>query len=86
MIIGLFKEAVSWFISLAEVGIAIAAMLLIGLVVGRTGFWMLSHCLSKLGGPPSELEPAEDEREDMAGNKVVSICPDEDSPRSKLGA
>jgi hypothetical protein len=86
VIIGLIKEVVSWFVSLTEVGVAIAAMLLIGLIVGMTAFWMLGHCLSKLGGPPAELDPYEDEPEETAGAKVVSICPDEDSPPSKLGA
>jgi hypothetical protein len=63
MIIGLFKEAVSWFVSLTEVGLVIAAMLLIGLGVGMTGFWMLGRFLSKLGGPPAELDPHEDDEE-----------------------
>jgi hypothetical protein len=61
MIIGLLKEAVSWFVSLTEVGLVIAAMLVIGLVVGMTGFWILGRCLSKLGGPPAELDPYADE-------------------------
>jgi hypothetical protein len=81
MIIGLFKEVVGWFVSLTEVGV-----LLIGLVVGMTGFWILGHFLNKLGGPPAELDPYEVEPEEIAGAKVVSIRPDEDSPPSKLGA
>jgi hypothetical protein len=86
VIIGFIKEVVSWFVSLTEVSVAIAAMLLIGLIVGMTGFWMLSHFLSKLGGPAAELDPYEDEPEETAGAKVVvSICPDEDSPSSKPG-
>jgi hypothetical protein len=86
MIIGLFKEVVGWFVSLTEVGVVIAAVLLIGLVVGMTGFWILGHFLNKLGGPPAELDPYEVEPEEIAGAKVVSIRPDEDSPPSKLGA
>ena len=86
MIIGLIKEVVSWFVSLTEVGVAIAAMLLIGLIVGMTGFWMLGNCLRKMGGSPAELDPYEDDPEETACAKVVSICPDEDSPPSKLGA
>jgi hypothetical protein len=85
MIVGLFKEAVSWLVSLTEAGVAIVAMLLIGLLAGMTGFWILSYCLGKLGGPP-ELDLYEDEPEEMTGAKVVSIRPDEDSPPSKLGA
>jgi hypothetical protein len=71
MIIGLLKEAVSWFVSLTEVGLVIAAMLLIGLIVGMTGFRMLGRCLRKLGGPPdeldqcAELDPYEVEPEEM---------------------
>ncbi len=86
MIIGLFKDAVGWLVSLTEAGLAIAAMLLIALLVAMTGFWLLGHFLSKLGGAPAELDPYDDEAEDMTGAKVVSIRPDEDSPPSKLGA
>jgi len=85
MIIGLFKDAIGWFVNLAEVGIVIAAVLLIGLLVGRTGFWILSRFLRKLGGPPA-LDPYELEPEELAGVKVVSIRPDEDAPPSKLEA
>jgi hypothetical protein len=81
MIIGLFQGAVSWFVGLTEAAVVIAAMLLIGLVVGMTGFWMLSLCLSKLGG--AELD-SYDDPEETAGAKVVSICPDEDSHPSEL--
>jgi len=86
MIIGLFKEAASWLVSLTEVGAVIAAILLIGLVVGTTGFWMLGRFLSKLAGPPIELDPYEDEPEETEGAKVVSIRPEEDSPPSELRA
>jgi|HubBroStandDraft_1064217.scaffolds.fasta_scaffold339500_2 hypothetical protein len=74
MIMGLFKEVVSWLVSLTEVGLAIAAMLLIGLGVGMAVFWMLGRFLSKLGGPPdelgqyAELGPYEDELEEMAAH------------------
>ena len=80
MIIALFKEATSWLVSLTEVGVVIAVMLLVGLTVGMTSFWMLGLCLSKLAGPPAELDPYEGEPEEMAGAKVVSIRPDEHSP------
>jgi hypothetical protein len=86
MIIGLLKETIGWLVSLTEVGVVIAAVLLIGLAVGMTGFWILGHFVNKLGGPPAELDPYEAEPEEIAGAKVVSICPDEDSPPSKLGA
>jgi hypothetical protein len=85
MIISLFQGAVSWFVGLTEAAVVIAVMLLIGLVVGMTAFWLLGRGLSKLAGPPAELDPYEDEPEEMAGAGVVSICPDEDSPPSKLG-
>ena len=86
MIIDLFQEAVSWFVGLTVAAVAIAAMLFIGLVVGMTGFWMLGYCLSKLAGPPTELDPYEDESEEMAGTNAVSIRSDEDSPSPKLEA
>jgi hypothetical protein len=82
MIVGLFKEAVGWLVSLTEVGAVIAALLLMGLAIGATGFWVLSQCVSKLS-PPAELDPYEIDPEEIAGAKVVSIRPDEESPRSK---
>jgi hypothetical protein len=75
MIIGLFKEALGWILSLTEVGVVIAVMLLIALVVGMTGFWILSRFMSKLAGPPTELDPHDDETDEMA-----------DSPPPKLQA
>ena len=80
MIWGLFKDAVSWFVSLTEAGVAIAAILLIALVVGMTAFWVLSRSVRKLAGPVTELDPYEEE----PGAQVVTIRPDEDSPPSKL--
>jgi len=65
MIIDLLKDLVSWFVSLGEVGAVIAAVLLIGLVVGMTGFWVLGYFLRKLAGPPSELESYQDEPEEI---------------------
>ena len=63
MFISLFQGAVSWFVGLTEAAVVIAVMLFIGLVVGMTGFWMLSHFASKLDpkdsyeGDPEEGEP-----------------------------
>ena len=65
MIIDLLKEVVSWFVSLGEVGAVIAAVLLIGLVVGMTGFWVLGYFIKKLAGPSSELESYQDEPEEI---------------------
>jgi hypothetical protein len=86
MIIGLFRDAVGWLVGLTEATVVIAAILFIGLVVGTAGFWILGHFLRNLAGPPPELDPYEDEPEEMAGAEVSSIYPDEDSPSSKLGA
>lgn len=66
MIIGLLKEVVSWFVSLSEVGAVIAAVLLIGLVVGMTGFWALGYLLGRLAGPPTELESYQGKPEEIA--------------------
>jgi hypothetical protein len=82
MIVGLFKEAVGWLVSLTEAGAVIAALLLAGLAVGATGFWLLGRCVSKLS-PPAELDPYEYDPEEMGGVKVVVIRPDDDSPRSE---
>jgi len=61
MIVGLFKEGFSWVVSLTEVGVVIALILLAGLVVGMGVFWMLGRFLRKLAGPPTELDRYEDE-------------------------
>lgn len=82
MIIGLLKDAFRWFVSLTEVGLVIAAVLLIGLAVGMAGFWLLSQGLSKLAGPP-ELDPYEDEPEETVDAKVVATRPNDDLPPSQ---
>jgi hypothetical protein len=66
MIIGLFKEALGWFLSLTEVGVVIAVILAIAVVVGMTGFWILSRFMRKLAGPPSELDPDDDRPDEIA--------------------
>ncbi len=73
MIIGLFKDAIGWFVSLTEVGVVIAVILVIAVVVGMTGFWILSRFMSKLAGPAAEIDPPEGETDEIA-----------DSPPSKL--
>lgn len=67
MIISLFQKAVSWLAGLAEAAVVIAVVLLIGLVVGMTGFWILSHFASKLAGPTAELDSYEDQPEEIEG-------------------
>jgi len=84
MFLSLFKDAISWLIGLAEAAGVIAAVLFIGLIVGMTGFWMLSHFLKKLAGPTAELDSYEDTGEELDYAEVVPICPDEDSPPSQL--
>jgi hypothetical protein len=66
MIIGLFKEAIGWLLSLTEAGVAIAVILAIAVVVGMTGFWILSRFMRKLAGPPAELDPDEDQPDEIA--------------------
>jgi hypothetical protein len=77
----LFQGVVDWFVGLTEAAAVIAAVLFIGLVVGVSGFWMLSHGLGKLAGPSAELDPYEDEPDERDGTDVVSICPDDNPPR-----
>ena len=59
MIIGIFRDAIGWFVNLTEVGVVIAVILLVAVVVGMTGFWILSRFMRKLAGPPTELETCE---------------------------
>lgn len=72
MIIGLFKDLVHWLLSLTEVGAVIAAVLLVGLIVGMAGFWVLGFFVSKLAGPPTELDSYPDEPEEIAEDEAES--------------
>jgi hypothetical protein len=63
MLSGLLKDALGWFVSVAEAGLAITLVLLIGLFLGMTGFWILGQLLGKLGGRPA-ADPLEEEPED----------------------
>jgi hypothetical protein len=67
MFVSLLKDAVGCLASVAEVGLVIAAVLLIGLLLGMSGFWILGRLLGKLGGPPPPLDPLEDEPEGSHG-------------------
>jgi hypothetical protein len=66
MVIDLLKEALGWFVSVAEAGLAITLVLAIGLFLGMTGFWMLGKLLGKLGGSPA-ADPFEDDPEETPG-------------------
>jgi hypothetical protein len=63
MIVGLFKELLGWFINLAEVGLAIAAVLLVGLVIGMAGFRILSRIMRLVSGPPP-VDPSDEDEPD----------------------
>lgn len=79
--VGLFQELGAWLVSLGEVGVVIAAVLLIGLAVGMAGFRILSRIMSVLGGgTPAVLDPYD---ADEAEGLVISIIPDQDSGDSK---
>jgi hypothetical protein len=80
MLLGLFKDATSWFVGLAEAAGALAAVLLVGLVVGMGGFWSLSYLAKKLAGPTADLDVSDDPSLEMDDAEVVSTSPDEDSP------
>jgi len=63
MFIGLLKDALSWFVSVAEAGLVITLVLLIGVFFGMTGFWILGRLLGKLGGRPAADPFEEDPKE-----------------------
>jgi len=64
MFIGLLKDALGSFVSVAEAGLAITLVLLIGLFLGMTGFWILGKLVGKLGGPP-DADPFEEDPEEL---------------------
>jgi hypothetical protein len=63
MIVGLFWELVGWLINLAEVILALAAVLLVGLGIGVAGFRILSRIMRVFSGPPPVLDDPYDEDE-----------------------
>jgi hypothetical protein len=84
MIGALFRDALDWFVGLIEFVSVVAAILIVGLVFGMTGFWILGRSLRKLAGPPVESDPGEYELDEGMAGQVVSIRRDEDSPPSEL--
>ena len=66
-------------------GVAVVtAILLVGLIVGMTGFWILGRSLRKLEGPSVELDAREYELDEDVAGQVGSLRRDEDSPPSNL--
>jgi hypothetical protein len=84
MIVAIFRGALHWFVGLIEVVAVVTAILLVGLIVGMTGFWILGRSLSKLEGPSVELDPREYELDEDVAGQVGSLRRDEDSPPSNL--
>ncbi len=79
MIADLFRGFLQWWIGLIESVSAVAAILLIGLVVGITCFWVLSRSVRKLAGPAADLDPDEDELNENAV-EVAPVQQEENSP------
>jgi hypothetical protein len=82
MIVAIFRGALHWFVGLIEVVAVVTTILLVGLVVGLTGFWILGRSLSKLEGPSAELDPQEYEMDEDVGGRAISFR--RDSPPSDL--
>ena len=80
MMAGMFRDALSWVAGLIEAVGVVAAILLVGLVVGMTGFWILVHSLSKLAGQPAESDPQEHEQDFDVEEQMAAAQRDEDSP------
>jgi hypothetical protein len=54
-------DAIHFFISLGEVIVAVALVLIAGLIVAKIAFWTLSRCLGKLAGTPARSDSDEGE-------------------------
>ena len=80
MIADLFRGFLQWFIGLVESISVLVVILLIGLLVGITCFWVLSRSVRKLAGPPSELDSDVDELNENPVEEVASIQHDQDLP------
>jgi hypothetical protein len=83
MIVDLLRGLVHWLLGLIESVTVVAAILLIGVVIGVAGFWFLSRSVRKLAGP---VDPLENEPDDDLGEEIVSIQRDDDSPPSDFRA
>jgi hypothetical protein len=57
-------DVLHFFTSLAEVIVAIALILIAGLMVAKFAFWILSRSLGKLAGPPARSDSDPDEIDD----------------------
>ena len=84
MIVAIFRGALHWVVGLIEVVAVVTAILLVGLVVGMTGFWILGRSLIKLEGPSVGLDPREYELDEDVAAQVVALRRGEDSPPSDL--
>ena len=60
----MLSDGLDFFIGLAEVGVAVASILIAGLIVGRFTFWTVSRILGKFAGPPATSDSDEDDVDD----------------------
>ena len=69
-------DAIHFFIGLIETAVAVALILIAGVIVAKLAFWILSRSLAKLAGPPVESDPCEEE---IAECVIVLSPPDDPS-------
>jgi hypothetical protein len=55
-------DVLHFFTSLVEVVVAVALILIAGLMVAKFAFWILSRSLGKLAGPPARSDSDPDEK------------------------
>ena len=79
IIVGMLWEALQWFVSLGEVIAVMVAILMAGLFIAMTAFWVLSRILGTLAGAPVEADPNEFETDSGLEAALVPNAPDDAS-------
>jgi hypothetical protein len=74
-------DTLHFVISLVEVAVAIALILIAGVVIAKIAFWILSRSLGKLAGPREKSDPYDDELDDY----VALPSPPDDTPSEDRG-
>ena len=60
----MLRDALHFFVSLAEVIVAVGSILIAGVTIAKIAFWIVSRILGMFAGPPAGSDSNEDEMDD----------------------
>jgi len=72
IIVVVLWDLLQWFTSFVEVIAVITVILMAGLIIAMTAFWVLARILGRLAGPHIELDPDDYEIDSAPAGDVVS--------------